>query len=153
MYIRLRLARARAQRDRNQSTTDRRFYSHCAAINDDSAKRNKTSLRYLLHIGTARYVGMLLEAILATALQRRIAPSRFFTIDSLAPLAAFVPPRARRYLRPSFASTLRTEHKPAQIFAVTVFQWEINASFPRRVFIPPARFVGDFSCQVFLIVF
>jgi len=39
-----------ARNDRNQSTTDRRFYSHCApaAIDDDSAKRNKTSLQYLL---------------------------------------------------------------------------------------------------------
>lgn len=50
MYIK---AASRARSDRNQSTTDRRFYSYCAAINDDSAKRNKTSLRYLLRIGTA----------------------------------------------------------------------------------------------------
>lgn len=41
---------SRARNDRNQSTTDQRFYSHCApaAIDDDSAKRNKMSLQYLL---------------------------------------------------------------------------------------------------------
>ena len=74
----------RARNDRNQSTTDRRFYSHCApaVIDDDSAKRNKTFLQYLLR--PARYVGVRLGAILATVPQRRIAPSRFFTIDSLA---------------------------------------------------------------------
>lgn len=55
-----------------------------AAIDDDSAKRNKTSLSNIYYIGPAQYVGVRLEAILATVPQRRIVSSRFFTIDSLA---------------------------------------------------------------------
>lgn len=54
------------------------------------------------------------------------SPGRGSLRSILSLLAAFVPPRARRYLRPSFVSTLRAGHKPAQIF--TVFQREINAT-------------------------
>lgn len=96
----------------------------------------------IYYIGAARYVGVRLEAILATVPRRRIAPSWFFTIDSLSLLAAFVPPRARRYLRPPFVSALRAPNiNPHKCSQSQSFSGKLTRDFhaafllcPRKIF-------------------